>query len=449
MARFLLTVWPFPSHYFPMIAIARALRERGHDVAFYTGGRARPAIEGEGFRCFAFEKVDEDHVDDIMFSREHFASWRLPLRFKALLREWLLGTVPGQIQDLSGVLARWPPDAILSETSMWAPMLVMHETARVPVAVFSTVAACLLPGPDAPPPGLGMPRPRDWSTRLAARAAGATMNALAFDFRRAINALRRRYGLRPLTTSFTEYTGRMPLYIVPTTPEFDYERHDLPPSVHYVGPCLWNAATHEEPPAWLDELPRDRPWVHVTEGTMHTQEPILLRAAAKALAGQPMQVVMTTGSRRDPARLELGPGAANVRVERWVAHQFLLPRTDVVVTTGGAGTVMTVLQAGVPLVVVPTEWDKPENAQRVVEAGAGVRIAPRRLTPERLRAAVEQVLNDPSYRRNAKRLAAAFATYRGPARAAELLENLTIGPPALSHATGTGPYPEARISCTP
>jgi MGT family glycosyltransferase len=328
---------------------------------------------------------------------------------------------------------------------MWAPMLVLHETEGLPVAVFSTVAACLLPGPDAPPAGWGLPRPRSWSTRLVARAARMATEALAADFRRAIDQVRRGYGLGRLPTSFTEYTGRMPLYLVPTTPQFDYERRDLPPSVHYIGPCLWNAGSHEASPAWLDELPRDRPWVHVTEGTMHTQEPILLRAAAKALAGRPLQVIMTTGGRRDPATLDLGPGADNVRVERWVAHQFLLPRTDLVVTTGGAGTVMTVLEAGVPLIVVPTEWDKPENAQRVVEAGVGVRIAPRRLTPARLRAAVEQVLGDPSYRRNAKRLAASFAGYRGPARAAELLESLTFGPTATPEVAGKSHYLEERM----
>jgi UDP:flavonoid glycosyltransferase YjiC (YdhE family) len=105
-----------------------------------------------------------------------------------------------------------------------------------------------------------------------------------------------------------------------------------------------------------------------------------------------------------------------------------------------------VLEAGVPLVVVPTEWDKPENAQRVVEAGAGVRLSPRRLTPARLRTAVERMLEDPSYRRNARRLSAGFARYRGPARAAELLESLTAGSSPLRPAAGTVPYLEERIS---
>ena len=445
MARFLIAVWPFPGHYFPLVAIARSLRERGHEVAFYTGAAARGAVEGEGFPCFCFESVDEEHVERTLFERDHFASWKLPFRMKTMLREWLIGTVPGQVEDLRRIAAEWRPEAILSETSMWAPMLVLHETGDIPVAVFSTVAACLIPGPDSPPAGLGLPRPRGWASRLAARTARSVVDVMASDFRRATDELRARYGLGPLPTSVAEYNGRMPLYIVPTTPEFDYERRDLPPTVHYVGPCLWNAGDAETAPAWLDEIPRDTPLVHVTEGTVHNQDPILLRAAMQGLAGQPLQVVMTTGNRRDPAELDLGPRAANVRVERFVPHRFLLPRTDVVVTTGGAGTVMTVLEAGVPLVVVPTEWDKPENAQRVAEAGAGVRLSPRRLTPARLRAAVQKMLSNPSYRRNAQRLAAVFARHRGPDRAAELLEGLTAGPLAVRADSSPGPYLEERL----
>jgi UDP:flavonoid glycosyltransferase YjiC (YdhE family) len=86
--------------------------------------------------------------------------------------------------------------------------------------------------------------------------------------------------------------------------------------------------------------------------------------------------------------------------------------------------VLAALRAGVPLVVVPNEWDRPENAQRVVEAGAGLRIAPDKCTPERLRAAVNRVLSEPSFRKNAQRLATAFSSCGGPERAAKLLERL-------------------------
>src|SRR5687767_2563965 len=105
MARLLLCVWPWPSHYFPMLAIAGALRERGHEVAFYTGARAREAVQGEGFACFPFQAVDDQAVDRLMFARDDYASLAGPLRFKVLLREWLVDTIPGQVADLRRVLA--------------------------------------------------------------------------------------------------------------------------------------------------------------------------------------------------------------------------------------------------------------------------------------------------------------------------------------------------------
>lgn len=225
--------------------------------------------------------------------------------------------------------------------------------------------------------------------------------------------------------SITAFTGKASLYLVPGAPEFDYERHDLPDIVHYVGSCLWNKPRSEKSASWLAGIPRDRPWVHLTEGTVHVGKPFVLQAAATGLAGLPIQVIMTTGGDREPGDLALGELASNIAVARWVSHSELLPMTDLVITTGGAGTVLAALSAGVPLVIVPTDWDKPEIAQRVVEAGAGVRLAPRRCTPARLRAAVEHVLGQPSFSMNARRLARIFSSYGGPDRAAELLEALS------------------------
>jgi len=425
MAKFLFTVWPFPGHFFPTVAIAHALRERGHQVAFYTGTWACRVVEDEGFPCFPFQHVDEEYLYHVMLSPQRGSlQWTGIFRFEATLRKWLLETIPQQVEDLEAVFLEWGPDVIACDPTVWSPILIFYERDKIPVAISSFVPGCMLPGPDAPPFGLGLPRPRNWYTRLLARLAAFGMDVFVADFRRAVNALRERYGLPPLSISVTEYTGHMPLYLVPSAPEFDYERHDLPPSVHYVGPCLWNKPRHETPADWLTQLPRDQPWIHVTEGTFHWQDPFVLRAAAQGLANLRMQVIMTTGGDRDPEELELGPLAPNIHVMRWVSHSELLPYTDVVVTTGGAGTVLAALSVGIPLVIIPTDWDKPENAQRVVEAGAGLRLAPRRCTPKRLRAAVERVLADPSFRQNAQRLAAIFAGYGGAARAAELLENL-------------------------
>ena len=85
---------------------------------------------------------------------------------------------------------------------------------------------------------------------------------------------------------------------------------------------------------------------------------------------------------------------------------------------------MSAMRAGVPLVIVPTTWDKPDNARRVIEAGAGVRLLPRKCTPEGLREAVEQVLSDSGYRENARRIARELNAAPGPPGAAQLIERM-------------------------
>src|SRR5581483_2506636 len=141
------------------------------------------------------------------------------------------------------------------------------------------------------------------------------------------------------------------------------------------------------------------------------------------------EAILTTGRERDPRELGFAASAPNIHVTEWLSHDALLPRCAAIVTTGGMGTVMAALRAGVPLVVVPTNWDKPTIAQRVVDAGVGVRVAARKCTPDTLRAAVERVLGEPSWRENACLAAQRLAAAPGPNGAAALIEALAaVGP---------------------
>ncbi|HEY2428993.1 MAG TPA: glycosyltransferase [Acidimicrobiales bacterium] len=435
MSRYLMTVWPFVGHINPFVSVAEVLRDRGHEVAFYTSPKLRAQLEGMGFTLFPYERVEEDKIWAVIQAAETKASlgWHAPGLLLRAFRDWLAGTVPGQVADIGSIVDRWRPDVIVTETAMWGPIVVLSEAGRVPVAILTTLMGCLIPGPDSPPWGPGLPPPRNPATRLLARAVARAGDLLAAPVRRRVNQARAGHGLPPMAGSVNAFMARLPLYLVPSVPALDYDRRDLPPGVHYVGPCVWNKPAEAPPPPWLAGVPTDRPWVHVTEGTAHYQDPFVLRAAARGLAGRPMEVIMTTGSHRDPAALDLGPIAPNVRVERWVSHSDLLPRCAALVTTGGAGTVMAALQAGVPQLIVPTHWDKPDNARRVVEAGAGLSLTPRQCTPAALRGAVDRLLHEPRFRDRARELAGELAAEPGPSRAAELLESLALSaatPPA-------------------
>jgi MGT family glycosyltransferase len=423
--RFLITLWPFTGHLLPQLSIAHALRERGHEVAFYSGEAVRAPIEREGFDLFAFERLDQERAFrsmravDVGDRRSRPGGGRL----LPILRDWLVETIPDQVTDLAAVLARWRPDAIATDLSLWGPIVVLWEAERIPVAVSSTFMGPLIPGPQAPAFGFGLRPPRTSPGRLGSAALTRLTELFGTGMTRRVDAVRAAHGLAPLGESVNRYTARLPLYLVGNVPELDYGRSDLPASVHYVGNCISypdRAATEQK----LAEIPTERPWVHVTESTLAYGDPFLLRTAIEALAEEPVELIITTGEQRDP--LALGDGALppNVHVTRWLSHGELMPRCSALVTVGGKATILAAAEAGVPMVLVPTTWDKPDNARRVTEAGAGIRIRPRGLSAERLRAAVREVLDTPSYRESAQRLAARLAAAPGPARAAELLDQL-------------------------
>jgi len=118
-------------------------------------------------------------------------------------------------------------------------------------------------------------------------------------------------------------------------------------------------------------------------------------SALDAVAELPVRALLTTGGND----LELGDIPANVHVERWVAEPDILAHASAAVGHGGAGTTLSALAAGCPLVVVPLFGDQPTNAVRVAVAGAGG-VA----SFEGIRAGLELVLENDSYREASRRI---------------------------------------------
>ncbi len=161
----------------------------------------------------------------------------------------------------------------------------------------------------------------------------------------------------------------------------------------------------------------DAPLVYVTFGSIAGGLPIgvgAYRAALRAVEGLDARVLLTVGRAADVQAI--GPIPANVHVEAWVPQGSVLAAAALVVCHGGSGTTFGALAAGVPLVMVPMWADQPANARAVAEAGAGVVVAPGEggvdtmlaVQPgdaPRIRAAIESVLGNQSYRDAARRIA--------------------------------------------
>lgn len=452
--RFLITLWPFTGHLLPQIAIALALRERGHEVAFYSGEAVRATVEEHGFPFFAFDRLDQERG---------FASMRLVDtgdrrgrpgggRLMPILRDWLVETVPDQVNDVLAVIEAWRPDAIATDLSLWGCVAVLPELTSVPVALSSTFMGPLIPGPDAPASGFGLRPPRGAVGRRIHAGLTAVTELAGTPLRRRLDQVRAGFGLGPLGESVNRHTARLPLYLVGSIPELDYGRADLPPSVHYVGNCIWypdrDSSEAQTTAQWLEGIPSGRPWVHVCESTLAFGEPFLLRAAVEALAGEPVDLIVAVGAHRDPAAPGFDVTAPNVHVTRWVHHGELLPRCAAMITAGGKATVLAAAEAGVPMVVVPTTWDKPDNARRVTEAGIALRLSARACTPERLRASVRRLLEEPGYRAASRRMADRLCRAPGPPRAAELLEGLAGAHDGGVAGVAAGPASRSREPIT-
>ena len=184
-------------------------------------------------------------------------------------------------------------------------------------------------------------------------------------------------------------------------------------------------------PAWLDARPAGRMRVAVTLGTMlpgRTDTLAGILDGLGALDGLDLDVVATVGQELDPAAL--GHRGPDVHVERWVPMSRLLATADALVFHGGSGTMLAGLAAGVPLVILPTAADQPENADRCVAAGVGLALGPSERDPQAVAQATRAVLEDPSYGTAARRLAGEIAAMPVPSAVVPRLEALAADGPA-------------------
>ena len=170
----------------------------------------------------------------------------------------------------------------------------------------------------------------------------------------------------------------------------------------------------------LGSTPTERPLVYVTLGTVFNASLDVFRTVLPGLADEPVDVVVTIGATQDPSALRPVPG--NAQVERFIPQATLLPRCAAVVHHAGSGTMMGALGHGLPQVLIPQGADNFINASLLERAGTGRALLPGAVTPEKVRQAVRQVLDEPSYSASARRAAAEIAAMPSAADIAAALD---------------------------
>jgi UDP:flavonoid glycosyltransferase YjiC (YdhE family) len=373
--RILFTATPLDGHVRPMLPLARALRARGHDIAFVTHESWHGHIEAEGFPVFAAGVSHAEarlqlvpHLDEIqalppLERRQHI----YPLLFGR-------GHAPPKLSGLLRTCRAWAPAALVWESSDLA----------------GPIAAAAL--------GL----------RAVNHSFGAMIPLAALKrSEEAVLPLWRQAGIeqQPCSGAFAG------LYVDLCPPSLAWE---LPPGeTVQLAPASVRATS---PPPWLGEL--GTPLVYVTLGTVFN-DPAVFRHVLDGL-GDAAGALVTIGRDGDPSAL--GPVPAHVRVERFVPQEDVLPACGAVVAHAGSGSTLAALAHGLALVLVPQGADQFENAVRVGAAGAGVVVMPDALSGESVRDALRLVLGEPSFAAAAQKVAAEIAAMPGPGEVAIAVE---------------------------
>ena len=194
--------------------------------------------------------------------------------------------------------------------------------------------------------------------------------------------------------------------------------------IHVTGYWFLDPAPDWQPPAELvNFIEAGTPPVYIGFGSMANRTPeqtTQLVQEALALSGQ--RGVLATGW----GGLRHANLPANLFILDAVPHAWLFPRMAAVVHHGGSGTTGAGLRAGVPSVLVPHMGDQPFWARRVTELGVGPQPIPRRkLTSERLAAAITTATTDKDMQTRAAALGEGIRAEEGVGRAIEIIEGFS------------------------
>ncbi len=342
-------------HAEPLIPVARLAARHSHEVTFAGQAAVLPRLASLGFETHAIgpdtlssrrrplRAVDRDAERAVM--REHFVT-----RFGSL-----------RLETLTALLATEQPSLVVCDEVDVGAVLA-SEHAGIPCVTVNVIAAGQLMSPTV---------------------VGDAWNGL-----RELSDLAPDPGCDRLAGT---------LMVAPVPRSFRDPTIAVPDQMHFVRPEI--VARVIDPPSSA------RPFVYVTLGTVFNVESgDLFDTLVKSMAALDADVLVTTGPHVEPE--ELVDLADNVKVKRYVPLEAVLGRSAAVVCHGGSGTLVAAASLGVPVVVLPMGADQIDNADRVGDLGIGIVLDPLTATPSSITRAVQEVLDDGSYRAAAAGLAA-------------------------------------------
>ncbi len=389
MAKVLFFNMPLHGHVNPTLPIVRELVARGDEVVYFLTESFRGAVERAGARLHPYESSLEGISVGPGASHPPLPVMMIAESRKVLpsLRE--------------AVRAEAPDFVVYDSLCHWGRILTRQLKLRGAISYPSyasnavwSMSKAFLNQPGAPPPELF-----------------ARMNA-------GLAELGREHGL-PGFDMQGLMTDAEPLNLVFLPRAFQPAGDSFDERFLFVGPSLQSQTRGGAGDFPLERLEAGHT-LYISLGTVFNDWPDFYRTCFTAFGDSPWQVVLSAGKAASQESLGAVPG--NFLVRASVPQLEVLERTTVFVTHGGMNSTMEALHDGVPLVVIPQMAEQAVTAARVAELGLGLALDRASVTADSLRAAVERVAREPSFRERARLMRKEVRDAGGYRRAADALQ---------------------------
>lgn len=400
----------------PYIALSAGLEARGYEVTLATHASFRETIESRGlaFRSIA---MDPREVMRGREGREWMESGENPIHFIRELVRFIrphlrdhLAEVQSACRGADGVVfsplafAGWHVAEALGVPSFQAALQPQPPTRAFPTL---PLAGRWNLG------GLGNRMTHVLYQQFAWQALRPMLN----PWRRDVLGI----ATLPVSGPFRVMRRRRTPVLHGFSPLVLPKPRDWPEWIHVTGywfldgPDGW-----QPPPRVLDFLAAGPPPVYVGFGSMIPRDPArTIDAVLAALRRAGVRGILARGWMGDTAH-DLSD---DVLALDEIPHDWLFPRVAAVVHHGGAGTTGAAMRASRPAVVVPFFADQPLWARCVERLGVGPRPVPlKRLTVDRLAAAIRAAVTDEGMARRAADLGAKIRGEDGVGNAVAIVD---------------------------
>ncbi|KEK24659.1 macrolide family glycosyltransferase [Bacillus gaemokensis] len=228
-----------------------------------------------------------------------------------------------------------------------------------------------------------------------------------------------KYKLK-LSDNFLLCPGSGNLNIVFTSSYFQRNSDAFKNDYIFVGPSIPEDENLNDFP--VDALKKTHV-IYISMGTIMNNQPEFYQKCFAALKDLNVQVVLSIGKQLTVE--QLGDIPDNFIVRNYIPQLGVLRQTDVFISHCGMNSTSESLYFEVPLVMLPIINDQHMIAERVKELGAGAILNIQQISAEDIKQTVSEILGNPLYKNNTKKISQSFRDAGGYSRAADEIFKFT------------------------